>query len=1246
MTSTKVTATVRSTAEERTEGARGAKIEVGNRQGEGAVARVWPGADSLPSAPVETTWLFTADVKAVSPDGSLVAYFVVFHEGRTEQVNFKHNAGWQSVRAVVTTSAGARPAAPCIQTTAQARPGGGGGGVIYVDRARIEIVDAQALGIEPDSFCLTGNATNAWRTRNRRVPGTYTYFEAMTTDPSFPPYYAPGDGPPQDYGLYRGEIPFDKGRLTDGLTSTTVAWPSFWTGHQGHDILFDLKSEYEITRVVIKTSWPGLRMNHVFLKSPGEPVFTLVASKPDRVAFKGTGGPMPGSETIERVDERCFEGIRQAARWVRVQSECRSPGQYAEIEIWGKELPKDGPRPKRTPWLQAGGATPFPDPVGEPEPTWEVPPVFPLPREMKAQGAATPLVGGLTIGFEPAASARARTTAEVLRDELKLCFGLESVVTPAAAERKEAVLIGEAAESPLTSAALAAQGLTVTPASPGPEGYVLCARDGRIVIGGSDARGAFYGIQTLLTLARRTRAGTWEVPGVVIRDWPTMKYRIIEGRAIPSQSLVRALARFRVNYYTPKYQFIHQSVEHDKFAERYFVSFIPFLDFNGIVIGTDPSLAERPADERWQDLPNDARRNANPGHPRTWEIYFAALDKYLPKFHGDILYIGMDETYQHNHGSRWNVSPESRALDMSAGQLLAYTIKKIDAKAKQYGKRVFMHDTPFCRDHTLSYKGDPDPSWRKAIPLLPKDVMFNVWHWNRKWVLEPLGKQGGFDLVYLCTGDRDWRAPAKVDPDQDVVPFEFPGYFAGINNYMAEGSFTASKLLETAWVAWNAGAPRPKDPAINAAVAHYTALWNQLHLGDPIPASLAAGAGDFIPVDLSAAANLSRTDEIAYDGKGWVDMGPNMDLRALKPGVISMAGVPFTIIDEAKNGGKSVVAVQNRLYADRTLPEAVEIDVKELKASSLVFLHCLDNAPGSNYLRRKELAGYYFLVFEDGTYARREIKYAINTGNWDGLRLPWEYGPAGDTMPFGKPAWRGRTMSGLMATLYMTEWANPRPNLHIRKIILRATHDPGMMNPMLLALTAIHPRHAAPPAAEPLPSADLLSPARPVGTPLDLSGGRDESELRYVAPDGTIIETDRIANALSDKKSSAFSNDWRSYVGLVTMDGHQAARTDQVRFTLPGPTPLTGVLVTGRYREQRKAQDFGPMIFDLFLDVSEDGGKTWQQKAVVRHTTPDEVGPVWLPLDGTPVQRLRLRQTQGPNTHYSGFSFVQLYRRP
>ncbi|HRU06528.1 MAG TPA: hypothetical protein P5137_12230 [Candidatus Brocadiia bacterium] len=719
-----------------------------------------------------------------------------------------------------------------------------------------------------------------------------------------------------------------------------------------------------------------------------------------------------------------------------------------------------------------------------------------------------------------------------------------------------------------------------------------------------------------------------------------MKYRFIEGRPVPSPELIRALARFRVTHYIPKYINIAQAAQHDKFAERYFVEFIPFLDPNSIVLGRDRSLVERAPEEDWKTMPT-GRQNANPAHPKTWEIYFGELDKWLPQFHGGFVSIGMDKTYQNAHGARWNVSPESRALNLSAGPLLAHFLNKIHDKAKQHGKRLFMHDTPFFRNHTLSYPGDPDPSWLKALPLIPRDIVFNVWHWKKDTTLDPLGKTYGHELIHLIADDRDWRKPAT---EGEHMPWEYPGAFAGINCYMAESSFTPNKLLDAAWVAWNPAAVRPHDPDADAAVARYVPLWNFLADGVPMPRSLLAQPADFTPLDISAAANRSRVDPVPCDGKGWVDMGPNVDLRALPAGRIDMAGVPFQIIDESKNNGASIVMVQNRLYTDKTLPSSVEINAKNVKAASLLFLHCLDHAPGWHYLRHKELAGYYYIVFEDGSCDKIQITYATNISNWDGPTR-WPYNPCGHTMSQARLAWSGQTTSGLDAYLYVTEWVNPRPDLKIQKIVLRSTFDPVFMNPMLLAITATHPRLGIAPAKRKLPiAASLLAAPKPVGVPLDLSGGKDESERRYVAPDGTTIEAASINNGLSDAIAYGFAQDWRSYVGMVTVDGHQSARADELIFTFPKPVPLTGALVTSRYREQRKAQNFPPMVYDLFIDVFVNGA--WEQKASALATCPEETGPAWMPLTGEPVQKLRLRQKRCQGTpDYAGYSFIQLFRK-
>jgi len=540
-----------------------------------------------------------------------------------------------------------------------------------------------------------------------------------------------------------------------------------------------------------------------------------------------------------------------------------------------------------------------------------------------------------------------------------------------------------------------------------------------------------------------------------------------------------------------------------------------------------------------------------------------------------------------------------------------------------------MHDTAFMGKHTLSYIGDPDPSWLTAVPKLPKDVKFLVWHPKDAG---PLLHQAGFELYSLVLDERDWRQ------------VELPSLYAGLTAYMAESSFTPAKLIDFVGVAWNLAAPRPNDPVAAMTTTRYIPLWRELHEGMRAPSQYATAA-DFTAVNISAAANRSRLDEVAFDGQGFVDLGGNCDLRALPAGTQEFAGVPFDIIDEKSNGGRSIVMIHNHGDFNQAMPADVTMDVADFKAASLIFLHSLENRPGWNYLRRKELAGFYIMEYEDGTYSKHEIKYAVNSANWDGRPTNRAYSPKGHSMTDGFLAWEGDTTSGLPAFLYATEWVNPQPDRTIVRIHLRSPKNWGHMNPMLFAVTAVHPRLAsAQSAPAQMPAMQLLADAQSVGAAYDLSGGKDESETRYIAPDGTVISSERVDNLLANHVRWDVI-DFRSHVGMVNADGNfSTVRAFKVEYAFPQPTTLTGALVTGGFRRERKTENFGQSLLDYQLETSSDGGKTWQAASTIQATSPEEHGPQWMPLAEQPLTHLRL--TVKPlNVNCDGIQRVQLFRK-
>jgi hypothetical protein len=89
---------------------------------------------------------------------------------------------------------------------------------------------------------------------------------------------------------------------------------------------------------------------------------------------------------------------------------------------------------------------------------------------------------------------------------------------------------------------------------------------------------------------------------------------------------------------------------------------------------------------------------------------------------------------------------------------------------------------------------------------------------------------------------------------------------------------------------------------------------------------------------------------------------------------------------------------------------------------------------------------------------------------------------------------------------------------------------------------------------------------------------------------------------------------------------------------------LSGALITAAYRMERKTEDFAPAVYDVFLELSDDGGKTWRVESSVKDTSPEEHGPVWLAVQSPSAQHARIRVEPKSDT-CTGIAHVEWYRR-
>jgi hypothetical protein len=1014
---------------------------------------------------------------------------------------------------------------------------------------------AAAYQIREGLFCLTANAPPGLEALNRDIGGRYTYCEAGVDAPHFP-YYVPfEDRSPAEGMRVGGWLSFAEGILTDGDLGPAAGWPVFQIGSNGFDMVFDLGAEYAIDRVELLAGPPVIRNATLSLKSPGGR-YVMVRALHDQVEFdtKGFG-------THALAD---FGGLNCSARWLRANaafSGAPYPG-LSEVRIWGRPL-KAGEVLPKTPIRQNGGqvVVETPEEVRLPEPPQ--PPIFPAPQEVRQMEGLFRFTPATAIALPADATPRARATAETLREELHLCFGIAVAVTEQPGEG--CIRLEEGPGAPERA-----------------EGYELVAQAGSIRITGRDPAGVFHGGMSLLQCVE-WRDGGWAVPAVTVRDWPEKPVRYIVANRRLTPPLVRALARLKINYFDNGIGNVttDSARNFDRYArgiapmaDRYFIKLTPGVQFNWAWMPDPERFVERAPGEPLEKL-GHGRRNPCPSDPEMWKRFLEILDIAASSCNSDFVNLNLDEMQQPANGSRWNVCDRCRARNLAGHELWAETLRRLDAHLAAQGRRALLNDSPFWKPG-ISNPQDKINDWRLAAEALAREgraKRFTVYVWHPKEVTERLSKLG-FPLLR-------WRDRV---PSAEDAQGPYDGYYMNL----ADGPFDLAVAAGAAQMAWSPGRLASGTEEFDAAVERMQPAVRELVDGLALP-SWRPGPKEFFSVDLRAAANLSRFDEDPCDGKGgWVDLGSEMDLRALAPGRRSFAGVPFEIIDEGRNGGRSCVLAQNPALPDRTHPQRVEFPV-DRTAASLLFLHTLTERPGQNYVRKAELAGYYLIVYDDGLFAKEEIKYNITAANWDGLPTSWGYSPKGKTMKRATLAWQGRTRAGVTAALYYAEWVNPRPDRKIARVVLSAPHLPRAASPILLAVTGVAPTPADKPFGGDLRPLSLLTPGRPVGRPMDLAGGRALSAERYVAPDGTVLSAPGIENKADVAGCDPFWSCAASVLygglhGVRSATGHQP-----LLFTFPEPRALTGVEVTPAFREEASTSDFRGLPRAYAIELSPDG---------------------------------------------------------
>lgn len=309
------------------------------------------------------------------------------------------------------------------------------------------------------------------------------------------------------------------------------------------------------------------------------------------------------------------------------------------------------------------------------------------------------------------------------------------------------------------------------------EGYVLLTDGNTTYDIAATAAGLYYGAQTIkqLVIGRGSKA---ILHGVLIRDWPAMKYRgqddDLSRGPVPTlkfqEHQIRVLSEYKVNIYSPYFEsnlayasnplpeppggsITRAEVEQlVRYAQQYHVTIIPEQEAFGhlhhtLMFDTYSKLAETPYGNVLA-----------PGQPGSLQLIQQWFTEIASMFPSPFIHIGGDETFELGKG-------QTKALVAQEGLDKVYIdfLIRIHKALQPLHKRIL-----FWGD--IAMKDPP------MVKMLPKDMIAVAWTYSPQ--------PEGFDKwlrPFVDAGLETWVAPGvnnwnRVYPDNNKALLNIQGF--------------------------------------------------------------------------------------------------------------------------------------------------------------------------------------------------------------------------------------------------------------------------------------------------------------------------------------------------------------------------------------------------------------------------------------------------------------------------------------
>ncbi len=717
--------------------------------------------------------------------------------------------------------------------------------------------------------------------------------------------------------------------------------------------------------------------------------------------------------------------------------------------------------------------------------------IFPLPQQIQVTETRFVLDETISIIVPLHPDKNDIFLARFLVRELSDKYGIAVKIEPRKdiPDGRKIVVMGRF-DNPLINGYAKSNQLEVTEKDPGAEGYILLVNADKIIIGGSDDKGTFYGLQSLRQLIDAGNGK--EVQGLKVKDWPAFPFRAIR-LYIPGPENIAFFKRFMRDFMALyKYNKViiefncmrldkHPEanagwIEFSKYMQytrsnstegirgeeknsshydagdgyiiekndvRSIVDFaaenflevipeIPSLTHGYYLLTRHPELAEYPGDT-WPDT-------YCPSNPESYKLMFDVYDEYIEVINPKMIHIGHDEWW----GAPLGVCPLCKGKDFS--ELFAGDINKIHDYLGAKGIKIAMWGDyllesvrdagPQNRISSTGVKYQTPGAMRPAVvkEKIPKDILVLNWFWVDQEKEMEL-KNFGFKQIYgnFTPNISNWdERIRKIDLEGGA-----PSSWAATNEF----NFGKDLILDFMGCAnflWSKHSLSQRELAgiVTGLMPEVRANLSGKRIpskdGDPVEA-----------LDISSRFNLPKNSK-AF----------NLNLMSFKSGEVLNRSQKFNLYDASGVSANCAIAVGSTGTGDNPLPFLVEgIRINE-DVSSLIFLHACA-LPSENqkayfnipdFFDSADLLGWYEVIYEDGFKAIVPVQYGVNIREWNPggeERLDKREGETGSPQNMycyeADPVICSSDAINNPVTFYAYEWVNPRFGKKIRQINLHGT---------------------------------------------------------------------------------------------------------------------------------------------------------------------------------------------------------------